>query len=148
MQISHKMAIFFLAFIAALVWLTSDFVFVSSEELPGADRMNDTAEVTIEVRDRSGTELLETHTLTKGQGLALQSLLLRGSYRRTFSESAQVGKDELTYDIYIVLPEDSEPLRFAVLGSRLLAAPDFFGGWLQIRDQDWEIAFQGILSAG
>ena len=147
MQIRHKMAILLLAFIAVLTWVTVDFVFVSGKELPGAENMTDTAEATIEIRDRTGTQLLETRTLTRGQSAALQSLLLRTGYQRTFSESAQVGTDELTYDIYIVLPGSGETIRFAVLGHRLLAAPDFFGGWLQIRDKDWGTAFEGILAA-
>lgn len=148
MNIRHKLTILLAAFIAALIFLTVDFIHVSGDELSGAEQMSDTAEVTVEVRDRTGTQLLETHTLTRGQGTALQSLILRGSYLRTFSESAQVGKDEKTYDIYIVLPEQQQTIRFAVLGSRLLASPDTFGGWLKIRDKDWELAFNGILAAG
>jgi len=147
MSIRHKLAILLLMFIAAMVFLTVDLLFVSGDELAGAEQMNDTAAVTVEVLDRTGTQLLETHTLTRGQGTALQSLILRGSYLRTFSESAQVGKDEKTYDIYIVLPEQQQTIRFAVLGSRLLASPDTFGGWLKIQDKDWEIAFNGILAA-
>ena len=146
MNIRHKLAVLLTAFIAALISLTVDFVHVSGKELSGAELMSDTAEVTVEVRDRTGTQLLETYALTRGQGTALQSLLLRGSYLRTFSETAQVGKDELTYDIYIYLPEQQKTIRFAALGSRLLASPDTFGGWLKIRDKDWEIAFNGILA--
>ena len=147
MRIRHKLAMLLPVFIAAMVFLTVDFLYVSGDELAGAKQMNDTAEVTVEVRDRTGSQLLEIHTLTRGQGTALQSLILRGSNLRTFSESAQAGKDEKTYEIDIVLPEQQQTIHFAVLGSRLLASPDTFGGWLKIRDKDWEIAFNGILAA-
>ena len=125
-----------------------DFFHVGGSELSWADLANDEAIVTVERWDDSGAKLSEVQELTRGQGIAMQSLLLRTHYLRRTSGSLRIKDNSISYKILIHFPEQNASLQlFEGVSGLYLLSPEY-SGWLKILDPDWDTAFQGILTAG
>ena len=124
-----------------------EYFHIGGSEFPWADLADDEAAVTVEVYD-GGTKLPETYELTRGQGPAMQSLLLRTHYLRNSSGPIWIKDGSYVYKIILHLPGKtvSYQLFDGVNGLYLLGSG--YTDWLKILDKDWNTAFQGILTAG
>lgn len=124
-----------------------EYFHIGGSEFPWADPADSKAAVTVEVYDR-GTKQSETYELTRGQGTAMQSLLLRTHYLRRTSGSLSIKDGSRVYTITIRLPDKtvSYQLFDGVNGLYLLGSS--YHDWLKILDPEWNTAFQGILTAG
>ena len=124
-----------------------EYFHIGGSEFSWADLADDEAAVTVEVYD-GGTKQSETYELTRGQGTAMQSLLLRTHYLRRTSGSLSIKDSSRVYTITIRLPGKtvSYQLFDGVNGLYLLGSG--YTDWLRILDKDWNTAFQGVLTAG
>ena len=137
--------------IVALVLVAAiDFFHVSGSELSLADLASDEAIITVEKDYKASGKIIETYSFTKGQGVALQSLLLRTHYLRSFTDLLRLDAVENSpYRIFIHIPEPARDFSFSLSKSTdgwYLGGSET-GGWLKILDPDWATAFQGILAA-
>ena len=132
---------------AILLLLAADWLLVSGSEFSWAESAHDEVSVTVEVMDTSGTRTLAVHELTRGQGVALQSLLLRTKYLRHFSDMLRVKNGSNTYRILIRLPDRDVSLSLDESDNGWYLGGGQDSGWLKILDKDWETAFTGILAA-
>jgi len=128
---------------AVILLLIADYLLVSGSEFSWAEAAHDEAAITVEVMDESGVKTLAIHELTRGQGVALQSLLLRTKYLRPWDGFIQTNGGEKACKIDIRFPDAEINLR--LLGGRYLLGSE---GTLKILDPDWETAFNGILATG
>ena len=141
-------AISIIAVLIIVLTAVFDFFHVGGSEFSWAELADNEAIVTVEIRDDSGVNPSETHNLTRGQGIALQSLLLRTHYLRDLSGSLRLRNDSSTYDILIRFPSRNVSFHlFEGIRGYYLSHPGY-SGWLKILDKDWETAFHGILDAG
>lgn len=140
-------AVSIIAVLAIVSIAVFDYFHIGGSEFSWADLAGNEAAVTVEVYD-GGTKLPETYELTRGQGVALQSLLLRTHYLQRTSTSLQIKDGSRVYTITIRLPDQtvSYQLFDGVNGLYLLGSG--YHDWLRILDKDWDTAFQGILTAG
>ena len=129
---------------AAIVLFTANAYFhIGGEEISWYDLAGDEAVITVEEFFENGQEAIATHNLNKGQGLAMQTLLLRTGFLRSYTDSVQPKDGESTYRISIHFPERDVSVQ--VIGSRYLFCDN---RWLKIADKEWDSIFQGILAAG
>ena len=147
MKLRRKAIVIAAVMILALI-LLADCFHVGGDELSWAALAGGEAVITVEEDYKGSGKILATHTLTRGQGVALQSLLLRTHYLRRFGNTLRLKNDSNTYRIFIRFParDVSISLSEGVNGWYLGGAQD--RGWLKILDKDWNTAFQGILAAG
>lgn len=128
---------------AAIVLFTANAYFhIGGKEISWYDLAGDEAIITVEEFYENGEEAIATHTLNKGQSLAMQTLLLRTGYLRSYTDSIQPKAGESIYRISIHFPERDVSLQ--LIGSRYLSGDN---GWLKIADKEWDTIFQGILAA-
>ena len=125
-----------------VLFAANEFFHVGGNELSWSEFASDEAEITVEECTASG-EVITTHTLSKGQSIAMQTLLLSNGLLRTFSDNIQPKGVESVYDISIHFPAKDVSLQ--VIGDRYLSGDD---GWLKIANKEWDTIFQGILAAG
>ena len=133
----------FLFIVGAIVlFAANDYFYVGGKDFSWADLAGDEAVITVEELDQTG-EKVATHTLTKGQSIAMQTLLLRSAYLLPLTDNIRLKADESAYDIFIVFPERDVSIHLT--GSRYLSSDD---GLLKIANKEWDTIFQGILAAG
>lgn len=125
-----------------VLFAANEFFHVGGNELSWAEFASDEAEITVAECTVSG-EVIATHTLTKGQSIAMQTLLLSNGLLRTFSDNIQPKDGESIFNIFIRFP--AKDISLQVIGSRYFSGDD---GWLKIANKEWESIFQGILAAG
>ena len=129
---------------AAIVLFTANAYFhIGGEEISWYDLAGDEAVITVEEFFENGQEAIATHNLNKGQGLAMQTLLLRTGFLRSYADNIQPKDGESTYRISIHFPE--QDISVEVIGNRYISNEI---GWLKISDKEWDRIFQGILAAG
>lgn len=148
MKIRRKTVII-LAVTAILVFLAADYLHVSGKEFPWAELASDEAVITVEEDYKASGKILATHTLTRGQGAALQSLLFRTHYLRYLPDTLRLEDGSNPYRIFIRMTEPAEDFSLSLskgLNGWYLSGTGT-GGWLKILDPNWEAAFQGILAA-
>ena len=143
----RRKAIVIAAVVLVLILLI-DYFHVGGSEFSWADLADDEAVIAVEEDYKASGKIIATHTLTKGQGIALQSLLLRTHYLRRTSSSLSIKDGSRVYTITIRLPGKtvSYQLFDGVNGLYLLGSG--YHDWLKILDPEWNTAFQGILTAG
>ena len=127
---------------AIILFAANDYFYVGGKDLSWAELASDEATITVVELDQTG-EKLATHTLTKGQSLAMQTLLLRSAYLLPLTDNIRPKADESIYDIFIRFPEQDVSIHLT--GSRYLSGDD---GLLKIASKEWDTIFQGILAAG
>lgn len=143
----HKKTIITFVIVALAVMATVDFFHVGGKEFSWADLASDEAVITVEEDYKASGKIIATHTLTKGQGVALQSLLLRTHYLRHFDDMLRLKNGSNPYRIFIRFPSRDVSLRLSESDNGwYLGGTE--GGWLRILDPNWNTAFQGILAAG
>ena len=142
----RRKAIVIAAVVLVLILLI-DYFHVGGSEFSWADLADDEAVIAVEEDYKASGKIIATHTLTKGQGIALQSLLLKTHYLRHFGDMLRLKNASNSYRIFIRFPARDVSLRLSesVNGWYLAGTGD---GWLKILDPEWNTAFQGILTAG
>ena len=142
----RRKAIVIAAVVLVLILLI-DYFHVGGSEFSWADLADDEAVIAVEEDYKASGKIIATHTLTKGQGIALQSLLLKTHYLRHFGDMLRLKNASNSYRIFIRFPSRDVSLRLSEsVNGWYLAGTE--GGWLKILDKDWNTAFQGILTAG
>ena len=142
----RRKAIVIAAVVLVLILLI-DYFHVGGSEFSWADLTDDEAVIAVEEDYKASGKIIATHTLTKGQGIALQSLLLKTHYLRHFGDMLRLKNASNSYRILIRFPSRDVSLRLSEsVNGWYLAGTE--GGWLKILDKDWNTAFQGILTAG
>ena len=142
----RRKAIVIAAVVLVLILLI-DYFHVGGSEFSWADLADDEAVIAVEEDYKASGKIIATHTLTKGQGIALQSLLLKTHYLRHFGDMLRLKNASNSYRILIHFPARDVSLRLSEsVNGWYLAGTE--GGWLKILDKDWNTAFQGILTAG
>ena len=81
----RRKAIVIAAVVLVLILLI-DYFHVGGSEFSWADLTDDEAVIAVEEDYKASGKIIATHTLTKGQGIALQSLLLKTHYLRHFGD--------------------------------------------------------------
>lgn len=142
----RRKAIVIAAVVLVLILLI-DYFHVGGSEFSWADLADDEAVIAVEEDYKASGKIIATHTLTKGQGIALQSLLLKTHYLRHFGDMLRLKNASNSYRIFIRFPSRDVSLRLSEsVNGWYLAGTE--GGWLKILDPEWNTAFQGILTAG
>ena len=142
----RRKAIVIAAVVLVLILLI-DYFHVGGSEFSWADLADDEAVIAVEEDYKASGKIIATHTLTKGQGIALQSLLLKTHYLRHFGDMLRLKNASNSYRIFIRFPSRDVSLRLSEsVNGWYLAGTE--GGWLKILDPEWDTAFQGILTAG
>ena len=142
----RRKAIVIAAVVLVLILLI-DYFHVGGSEFSWADLADDEAVIAVEEDYKASGKIIATHTLTKGQGIALQSLLLKTHYLRHFGDILRLKNASNSYRIFIRFPSRDVSLRLSESDNGwYLGGTE--GGWLKILDPDWNTAFQGILTAG
>ena len=142
----RRKAIVIAAVVLVLILLI-DYFHVGGSEFSWADLADDEAVIAVEEDYKASGKIIATHTLTKGQGIALQSLLLKTHYLRHFGDMLRLKNASNSYRIFIRFPARDVSLRLSEsVNGWYLAGTE--GGWLKILDPEWNTAFQGILTAG
>ena len=124
-----------------VLFIVNDYFHIGGKEISWFELASDEAVITVE--ELSGGEIVASHALSKGQSIAMQTLLLNGGYLRTYTDHVQPKADESTYRISIHFPE--QDISVEVIGNRYISNEI---GWLKISDKEWDRIFQGILAAG
>ena len=132
---------------AVILLLIADYLLVSGSEFSWVEASHDEAAITVEVMDEGGATTLAVHELTRGQGTALQSLLLRTKYLRHFSNMLRVKNGSNTYRIFMRFHDRDVSLSLDESDNGWYLGGAQNGGWLKVLDPDWETAFNGILAA-
>ena len=142
----RRKAIVIAAVVLVLILLI-DYFHVGGSEFSWADLADDEAVIAVEEDYKASGKIIATHTLTKGQGIALQSLLLKTHYLRHFGDMLRLKNASNSYRILIRFPSCDVSLRLSEsVNGWYLAGTE--GGWLKILAPEWNTAFQGILTAG
>lgn len=142
----RRKAIVIAAVVLVLILLI-DYFHVGGSEFSWADLADDEAVIAVEEDYKASGKIIATHTLTKGQSIALQSLLLKTHYLRHFGDMLRLKNASNSYRIFIRFPSRDVSLRLSEsVNGWYLAGTE--GGWLKILDPEWNTAFQGILTAG
>ena len=130
--------------IAGLVvlFMANDYFHIGGKEISWFELAGIDAVITVEEFCGNGEEVIASHTLSKEQSIAMQTLLLNGGYLRTYVDNVLPKADESTYRISIHFPEREVSVR--IIGNRYLFGES---GWLKISDKEWDRIFQGILAA-
>ena len=125
-----------------VLFIANDYFHIGGKEISWFDLAGVEAAITVEEFYENGEEVIASHTLSKEQSIAMQTLLLNGGYLRTYVDNVLPKADESTYRISIHFPEREVSVR--IIGNRYLFGES---GWLKISDKEWDRIFQGILAA-
>ena len=122
-----------------VLFIANDYFHIGGKEISWFDLAGVDAVITVEEFYENGEEMIASHTLSKEQSVAMQTLLLNGGYLRTYTDNVRAKAGESTYRISIHFPERDVSVR--IIGNRYLLGES---GWLKISDKEWDRIFQGI----